>query len=330
METKRGTKKRLVWLALAGAAVAAAALLAPEPAPAPSAAVDLAPVSRPVPNASAPAGTGPLDALPSRETIGRPRGQVFASRSWAPPAKPRPAAAAAAPVVSAPPAPPPMPYRVAGKVVHEGGAHIVLAKGDRVIWVREGETLEDGYRVDSIKPDRVTLTYLPLDVEQHIAVVSTLEVQPPAARSALAASAPPRAASGASGAAQLRFEGPKEVRAGSPFDVALKVTSGQAVRASPLQLSYDAKLLQAVNVRAGGFFADGSFSYRVSPTGSIFVGASGKGAVPADAEFLVITFKPIQTGGTAELKLSSLILQGAAGRAIVHDQPAAFRAAIVQ
>ena len=322
-----GTKKRLIWLALAGAAVGAAALLAPEPAPAPSAALDLAPVARPAPNASAPAGTGPLDALPSRETIGRPRGQAFASRSWAP--APPPSAAALAPVIAAPP-PPPMPYRVAGKVVHEGGAHIVLAKGDRVIWVREGETLEDGYRVDSIKPDRVTLIYLPLNVEQHIAVVSTLEVEPPSARSALASATPPRAASGASGAAQLRFDGPKEVRAGSPFDVALKVTSGQAVRASPLQLSYDAKLLQAVNVRAGGFFADGSFSYRVSPSGSIFVGASGKGAVPADAEFLVITFKPIQPGGTAELKLSSLILQGAAGRAIVHDQPAAFRTAIVQ
>jgi hypothetical protein len=324
-----GTKKRLVWLALAGAAVAAAALLAPEPEPAPSASADLAPVSRPATSASAPADKGVLAALPPRETIGRPRGQVFAPRSWAPPAPPRSTTPPAS-EVAAPPPPPPMPYRVAGKVVYEGGAHIVLAKGDRVIWVREGDTLDDGYRVDSIKPDRVTLTYLPLGVEQHIAAVSTLEVEPPSARSALASAAPARAASGASGAAQLRFDGPKEVRAGSPFDVALKVTSGQAVRASPLQLSYDAKLLEPLTVRAGGFFADGSFSYRVSPSGSIFVGASGKGAVPADAEFLVITFKPIRPGGTAELKLSSLILQGAAGRAIVHDQPAAFRTAIIQ
>jgi hypothetical protein len=132
------------------------------------------------------------------------------------------------------------------------------------------------------------------------------------------------------GPAQLRFEGPGQVSAGKPFNVALKVTSGQAVRASPLQLSFDAKLLEPVNVRAGGFFAGGNFSYRVGPAGSIFVGASGKGAVPADAEFLIVTFKPIQAGSTAELKLSSLILQGAAGRAIVHDQPAAFRTAVVQ
>jgi hypothetical protein len=83
-------------------------------------------------------------------------------------------------------------------------------------------------------------------------------------------------------------------------------------------------------VRAGGFFADGMFSYRVNPGGSIFVGASGKGAVPADAELLVVTFRPILPGATAELTLSSLILQGASGRTIAHDRPAAFRTAIVQ
>jgi len=53
--------------------------------------------------------------------------------------------------------------------------------------------------------------------------------------------------------------------------VALKLTSDQPVRASPLQLSFDAKLLEAVAVRPGGFFSDGSFTYRVNPGGSIFV-----------------------------------------------------------
>lgn len=319
-----GRKKRLAWLALAGGAVAVAAIFAPAPAPSP----ESAPASRSAPNASAPAAGESLAALPARETIGKPRGEVFAARSWAPHA-PRRTVKAAAPAAAAPPPPPPMPYRVAGKVVYEGGAHVVLAKGDRVFWASEGETLEDGYRVEAITPDRVTLTYVPLGVEQHIAMVSTLAVDAPRVNTA-AAAAPPVASSREMGAAQLRFEGPPQVRAGSPFNVALKVTSGQAVRASPLQLSYDAKLLEPVNVRAGGFFAGGSFSYRVSPAGSIFVGASGKGAVPADAEFLVVTFRPIRPGSTAELKLSSLILQGAAGAAIVHDQPAAFRTAIVQ
>jgi hypothetical protein len=317
-------RKRLAWLALAAGATAVAAIFAPAPAPSP----EVEPASRSEPSAGASGAQVPLAALPERETIGRPRGKVFAPRSWAPPA-PRRAAAAAAAAPAGPPPPPPMPYRVAGKVVYDGGAHVVLAKGDRVFWVREGETLEEGYRVAAIKPDRVTLTYLPLGIEQQIAVVSSLGADAPSPRTAVAG-APAAPTSAGPGAAQLRFEGPPQVRAGNPFNVALKVTSGQAVRSSPLQLSFDAKLLEPVNVRAGGFFADGSFSYRVGPAGSIFVGASGKGGVPADAEFLVVTFRPIVPGSTAELKLSSLILQGATGRTISHDQPAAFRTAIVQ
>jgi hypothetical protein len=129
---------------------------------------------------------------------------------------------------------------------------------------------------------------------------------------------------------QLRWVGPEQVQAGSNFNVALKITSHQPVRGSPLQLSYDAKLLEPVAVRAGDFFADGSFTYRVNPGGSIFVGAFGNGAVAADAEFLVVTFKPIRSGATAELTLSSMVLQGTAGRALLHEPLGAFRTSITQ
>jgi hypothetical protein len=127
--------------------------------------------------------------------------------------------------------------------------------------------------------------------------------------------------------AQLRWEGPAQVQAGNEFEVALKITSDKAVRGSPMQLSYDAKALEPVAVRAGEFFADGSFTYRVNP-GSIFVGAFGKGEVPDNAEFLVVTFKPIRAGSTA-VSLSSLQLQGARG-ALVHEPLAAFRTSISQ
>jgi len=215
--------------------------------------------------------------------------------------------------------------------VHEGGAHVVLAKGDRVVTVREGEILEDGYRVESITTQAVTLVYVPLGVAQQLPVNAALELDAPArARIPVAAAAAVEPQAGADQRpAQLRFEGPARIRAGDAFSVALKVTSHEAVRAAPLQLSFDAELLQAVDVRRGGFFADGTFSYRINPAGSIFIGASGKGAVPADAEFFVVTFKPVRPGAT-ELKLSSVLLQGAAGRAIAHDAPAAFRASIVQ
>jgi len=315
-------KRLLGWLVIAGAAAAAVSLVPPSTPPEPEAAKV---PSRQSGEASTPS---PLAALPERETIGKRRGEVFAARPWTPPPQRAPIAA---PLAAPVPVPPPMPYRVAGQVVRGDGAHVVLAKGDAVLAVREGDTLEGGYRVESITEDRVTLHYLPLGVRHELAVASTLGLDAPPARTALAApepGAPPVALAGRP--AQLRWEGPKEVRAGDTFNVALKVTSAQPLRASPLQLGFDAKLLEPVDVRAGGFFADGMFSYRVNRAGSIFVGASGKGAVATDAEILVVTFRPIRPGATAELTVSSLLLQGAAGRAIAHDRPAAFRTTIVQ
>jgi hypothetical protein len=315
-------KKRLLgWAVLVGGA-AAAAFWAPLPqdAPAPVAANRGSESAAATPGADKTLGT----QLPARESIGKRRSELFSAQSWAPP--PRPAAPVAE---AAPPAPtaPPMPYRVAGRVVHDGVAHVVLAKGDRVLTVRQGDTLDDGYRVDAIGRDGVTLTYLPLNLPQQLAVTVALEDEnprvaaapPPAQPKVLADSRP----------AQLRLEGPARIRAGDAFHVALKVTSDQAVRSAPVQLSFDARLLEAVDVRRGGFFADGIFSFRINPSGSIFIGAAGKGAVPADAEFFVVTFKPVRIGA-AELKLSSVLLQGAAGRAIAHDQPATLRTSIVQ
>ena len=266
--------------------------------------------------------------LPSRDGLSGPRGDLFGSNAApvrpAPKHKPAPAEAAAPPPA---PVAPPMPYRVAGQVVHDGPPRVVLAREDRVFFVREGDVLEGGYRVESIKSDAVTLVYTPLDERQTLAVASALQVPvvPPTAAAGRGAK-PGQAGEGRP--AQLRWEGPARVQAGSEFEVALKITADKLVRGSPLQLSYDAKLLEPVAVRAGEFFAEGSFTYRVNPSGSITVGAFGKGNVPDDAEFVVVTFKPIRAGA-AELKLSSLVLQGAGG-AVVHEPIAAFRTSITQ
>jgi cohesin domain-containing protein len=329
-------KKKLLGWTLVIAAAAAAALLAPKSpneAPAPERAAAPERKSAPALQASNPEQSSL--GIPARDMIGRPAADPFSPRSWEPPAARRPAAKsiALAPEPPPPPAPPPMPYRVAGTVIQQGVPHIVLAKGDRVVTVRPGDVLEDGYRVESIDAGMVTLVYMPLDIRQQLAATAGINLETTQAAVA-GASASPALEQGAAkltdqGGAKLRWEGPARIRAGDSFNVALKVTSTEAVRSAPLQVSFDAAQLEAVDVRRGGFFADGSFSYRISPSGSIFIGASGKGAVPADAEFFVVTFKPVRAGVT-ELKLSSVLLQGAAGRAIAHDQPAAFRASIVQ
>ena len=109
-------------------------------------------------------------ALPERSRLGALRTPLFSSRSWQPPA---PKISTAPPVPPAP-TPPPMPYRYAGKLVQAGQQSVLLAKGDRVFPINEGETLDGAYRVESIGETQVTLMYLPLAHEEHIPVSSSL------------------------------------------------------------------------------------------------------------------------------------------------------------
>jgi len=313
-------KRRLIfWLVIAGAAAVAASFA---PAPTPPAREVATTTTKPSPavEGAAPAG---LAALPERESIGRPRGDAFAARSWAPPAPPPAAPRAPARVAAPRPVVPPMPYRVAGQVVHGEGAQVVLAKGDTILTVREGEMLEGGYRVESIGPDGVTLLYVPLGVRENLPLVSTLELSPQAAAGPVPAPAP-------AGPARLRWEGPARVRTGDTFEVTLKITSEQPLRALPLQLAFDTRLLELVAVRPGSFLGkDAKFNYRVSPGGSVFVGASAPGIAASDAEVVVFTFKPIRVAAQAELKLSSVLLQGAVGKPISVDPTVPYRTDIV-
>ena len=126
------------------------------------------------------AGSGapiPL-ALPERSQLGKLSTQLFASRSWQPPA---PKISSAPPVPPAPTAPP-MPYRYAGKLVQGGRQSVLLAKGDMLFPVNEGETLDGVYRVESIGETQITLTYLPLAREERIPVDSSLPVAASATR----------------------------------------------------------------------------------------------------------------------------------------------------
>jgi hypothetical protein len=69
---------------------------------------------------------------------------------------------------SPPPTAPPFPYTYVGGMQQEGVRRIFLAKGDDAYTVSEGDTLEGNYRITSITPERVTLTYLPLNIEQTV------------------------------------------------------------------------------------------------------------------------------------------------------------------
>jgi hypothetical protein len=133
------------------------------------------------------------------------------------------------------------------------------------------------------------------------------------------------------GPAQLRWEGPPSARAGASFNVSLRVTSGEQIRAAPMQLRFDPAVLESVSVRPGRYFSSektGSFGYRVNPDGSIFVGVSNQTPASAsDAEMLVLTFKSIKAAA-AEISVASLNLQGAAGRTIAYNGLTPFRTTI--
>jgi hypothetical protein len=95
---------------------------------------------------------------------------LFSPQSWyvAPPPPP------AAPVVyQPPPAPtaPPLPFAFMGSYrTLGGGAVYYLTAGDRVYDVKVGDTLDNTYSVDGVKSGQLLLTYMPLKIQQTIAV----------------------------------------------------------------------------------------------------------------------------------------------------------------
>lgn len=271
--------------------------------------------------------------LPERRGLTRTQGELFGT----PPPKPITKKAQPPAPVTAAPVAPQVPYRFAGKVRKGSEEEVLISKGDAVFPVKAGDTLDGMYKVESISAERIDLVYLPLGTRDRIVVSSALDAeraaQPPLAAAPAPVPAAPATASASgatsAGPAQLRWEGPERVAAGESFSVTLRVSTTEPLRAAPMQLRFAPDVLQAVNVRPGKFFGQGSFTYRVNPEGSIFVGASSPAAAAGNnAELVVVTFRPIKRGITAELSMSALSLQGASGRAIAHEQLGAFRTSI--
>ncbi len=108
---------------------------------------------------------------------------LFASTHFTPPRPvapaPRPASApvavVVAPVVPAPVAPvaapsaPPLPFVFVGKHFIEGSRwEVFVSRGEQTLILRAGQSIDANYRVDSIQPPRMVLTYLPLDEKQTL------------------------------------------------------------------------------------------------------------------------------------------------------------------
>ncbi len=117
----------------------------------------------------APAPLLRLDRLEARRALmaeAPPVDPLFAPLSWQPP-KPRPVPAPPPP----PPKPvaPPFPYPYIGGLWEEGVRTGFFTRGERVLAVRAGDTVDAAYRIEQINDMQMTLTYLPL--EQSLTVV---------------------------------------------------------------------------------------------------------------------------------------------------------------
>ncbi|PHV11007.1 hypothetical protein CSQ89_13170 [Chitinimonas sp. BJB300] len=83
------------------------------------------------------------------------------------------AATAPLPVVVAPPAAPvapSLPFQFIGKQFDGHTWEVYLENADQTLVVHHGDTLLGAYRVDEIKPPLLTLTFLPLETKQTLAI----------------------------------------------------------------------------------------------------------------------------------------------------------------
>jgi hypothetical protein len=102
----------------------------------------------------------------------------FAATSWASAAHAVPDAAVAqiaeagsatpAAATSAPPSAPPLPFVYIGRYVEGQRQVVMLMKGDQLLLLAQGDTIDDMYRIERITADRIELTYLPLGMRQSM------------------------------------------------------------------------------------------------------------------------------------------------------------------
>lgn len=76
----------------------------------------------------------------------------------APPAPP----ASQRPMARPRPTVPPFAFRYVGRIEQDGVTKLFLARGDDLIIVAKGEAIGDGFRLDDVGPNTLTVTYLPL------------------------------------------------------------------------------------------------------------------------------------------------------------------------
>lgn len=163
------------WLALFGDKTRHDSIAEPVTrVPAAAAKASVAPV-RSAQSAST-AGTSPgpepviLSVLPRDILIGsagaaRAGERLFASLTWTPPPPPPPP-----PAPPPPPLAPPLPFTYFGKKAEDGKWEVYLVRGEQTFIARPQTIIDGNYRVESVTPPTLSLTYMPLNQIQTLTI----------------------------------------------------------------------------------------------------------------------------------------------------------------
>ncbi|MBS1133494.1 MAG: uncharacterized protein H6R02_635 [Burkholderiaceae bacterium] len=95
-------------------------------------------------------------------------GDAFRMASWTPPPPPPPPPAAPPPPPP-PPTAPPLPFSFVGLLEQKSSRPTAfLAKGEALVIAGVGDVIDGTYRVESLSPTGVVVTYLPLSQKQTV------------------------------------------------------------------------------------------------------------------------------------------------------------------
>ncbi|MDU9404282.1 hypothetical protein RTH46_17480 [Pseudomonas sp. zfem004] len=111
--------------------------------------------------------------LPRDEAI-KPSRDLFPSQQWTAPqtlATVTEQPVVAAPVVVAPTAPE-LPFEFVGRLGDRDDLQVFLQNGEKLYVVRQGDVIEDTYRLDRVSATELSLVYLPLHQSQTLSVGS--------------------------------------------------------------------------------------------------------------------------------------------------------------
>jgi hypothetical protein len=190
-----------------------------------------------------------LERLTQR--VGRePVADLFDARPWDALAAEEGRRNAPPPLPPLPPQAPPLPFGFMGKLIEGEEVTVFLTNGARNWVVRAGDTIDGVYRVDDIGDERMTLTYLALQLPQELTIgEKTMRPEPRGTASAVEAlPAAPRASALLPGQVPLLFAAPSRATVGTELIVRLALPAGSVARQARIELAYDPAALTAAGV----------------------------------------------------------------------------------